>query len=183
MPFTLSMHLPERLRHCQEDLAIALTTPLPANWDPDRTYEHAYQPAAIAALLIDTVHEHLSGASIGYLFREKMKTRDRTVWGRASKAGAKLEFFADHDFIVEFNWTQWRHLSPMQRVALVDHELSHLGREEDDKGNRSWVLVSHDIEEFRGIVERWGLWRPDLVVFSGAVVHAHQLGLFDGSVD
>jgi hypothetical protein len=71
----------------------------------------------------------------------------------------------------------------MQRVALVDHELCHFGREEDDKGNRSWVLVSHDIEEFKGIVERWGLWRPDLVVFSGAVVHAHQLGLFDGSVD
>jgi hypothetical protein len=45
------------------------------------------------------------------------------------------------------------------------------------------VMISHDIEEFSGIVQRWGLWRPDLVVFAGAVVHAHQLGLFEGSVD
>jgi hypothetical protein len=45
---TLSMHMPEALRLCQERLAIALTTPLLATWDPDRTYEHASQPGAIA---------------------------------------------------------------------------------------------------------------------------------------
>lgn len=183
MALRLSMHLPEELRLRQEELAVALNTPLLVTWDPERTYENAHQAAAIGKVLVNVVHADLAGASIAYLFREKMKTRDRVVWGKASKAGAKLEFFADHDFVIEFNWSQWRHLSPMQRVALVDHELSHLGREEDEKGNRSWVLVSHDIEEFKGIVERWGLWRPDLVVFSGAVVHAHQLGLFENSHD
>lgn len=183
MAFKLEMHVPDALRPYQEDLAIALQTPLLAQWDPERTYENAPQPGAIAAVLVDALHDHLQGASIGYLFREKMKTRDRVVLGKASKAGAKLEFFADHDFVIEFNWQEWRRLSPMQRIALVDHELRHCGREENDKGERSWVMQSHDIEEFKDIVERWGLWKADLVVFAGAVVHAHQLGLFEGSPD
>lgn len=184
MALTLSYHLPEQLRTRTVDITTALTTPLLANWDPDTTYARAEQPAAIAEVLIDAVHDHLAGASIGYLFREKMKTRDRVILGKASKAGAKLEFFDDFDFLIEFNWQEWRRLSPMQRIALVDHELSHFGYEENEKtGERTWCLQSHDIEEFKGIVERWGLWKSDLVVFAGAVVHAHQLGLFEGSVD
>lgn len=183
MAITLSMHIPEALRSWQEELAVALQTPLLATWDGEATYAHAGQPAAIGAVLIDAIHEDLTGASIGYLFREKMKTRSKAIWGKAAKAGSKVEFFAEHDFLIEFNWQEWRHLSPMQRIALVDHELMHCGREENDKGERSWVMVPHDIEEFGAIVQRWGLWRRDLTVFAGAVVHAHQLGLFEGSVD
>jgi hypothetical protein len=183
MALTLSYHLPEVLRTRVMEIADALITPLLAQWDPERTFEPAPQPRAIAEVLIEAVHDHLQGAKIGYLFKEKMKTRARVVLGKASKAGSKLEFFDDLDFIIEFNWQEWRRLSPMQRIALVDHELCHFGLEEDAEGNRDWVLEPHDIEEFKGVVQRWGLWKPDLVVFAGAVVHAHQLGLFEGSSD
>lgn len=183
MTLTLSMHLPDELRGHEEEIAQALTHPLQGMWDETHTYENAHQPKAIAAVLIEAIHTHLRSASIGYLFREKMKTKSRAVWGKASKAGPKIEFLADHDFIVEFSWEDWRLLSPMQRVALVDHELEHCGLESNAKGERDWCMVPHDIEEFGSIVRRWGLWRQELVPFAHAVVHAHQLGLFEGALD
>lgn len=180
---TAQMHIPDVLRSREVELLTALVAPALASWNEDETFHTADQPAAIAAVLIEAVHTDLEAASIAFVYREKMKTRDRVVWGKASKAGGRLEFFAGYDFVMEINWQQWRHLSDMQKVALVDHELSHFGRDEDSKGERTWVLQSHDIEEFGGIVRRWGLWRKDLTVFAGAVVHAHQLGLFEGSRD
>jgi hypothetical protein len=184
MATTARMHIPDVLRSYELELMEALAAPMLATWDEDETFHEALQPAAIAAVLIESgVHEEIADASIAYVYREKMKTRDRIVWGKASKAGGRLEFFAGYDFVMEINWQQWKGLSDMQRVALVDHELSHFGREENGKGERTWCLVSHDIEEFGGIVKRWGLWRTDLTVFAGAVVHAHQLGLFEGAED
>jgi hypothetical protein len=180
---TASMHVPDALRSYQAELDAALARPILTTWDKEESYHDAEQPAAIGKVLVDAVHTDLERASIAYVFKEKMTTRDRVVWGKASKAGGEIEFFNGYDFVLKFNWQQWRRLSAMQRVALVDHELAHCGQEVDDKGARKWVMVSHDIEEFSGIVRRWGLWRPDLVVFAGAVVHAHQLGLFEGSVD
>jgi hypothetical protein len=179
---TLTMHVPDVLREHERELAMALATPILATWNEEERYHTAEQAAAIGAVLVDAVHTDLAKASIAYVFREKMTTRDRVVWGKASKASGEIEFFNGYDFVLKFNWVQWRNLSAMQKVALVDHELSHCGHEEDEKtGGDKWVMVSHDIEEFSGIVKRWGLWRPDLVVFAGAVVHAHQLGLFEGA--
>jgi hypothetical protein len=30
------------------------------------------------------------------------------------------------------------------------------------------VILSHDFEEFRAIVDRWGLWRPDVELFAAS---------------
>ncbi|HVX38777.1 MAG TPA: putative metallopeptidase [Gemmatimonadaceae bacterium] len=179
-----AMHVPDVLRGYERELAHALAAPMLYTWDESETYHNADQAQAIGELLVRVIHTHLINASIAYVFREKMKTRDRTVWGKASKASGEVQFFNAYDFVLKFNWLQWRGLSAMQKVALVDHELSHCGHEVDDQtGKDKWVMVSHDIEEFGAIVQRWGLWRPDLVPFAGAVVHAHQLGLFEGAPD
>jgi hypothetical protein len=182
---SLMMHLPDELRPFQGELGPALSTPVLAGWTKGDDYALAEQCEAIGRVLIDRLqaHEQLAHASITYIFREKMKTRDRVVWGKASKADGKLAFFAGFDFVIEINWEVWRTLSNMQKVALIDHELSHCSREQDGKGEWKWVLVSHDIEEFTGIVNRWGIWREDLKPFAGAITHAQQLGMFDGSKD
>ena len=91
----------------------------------------------------------------------------------AGKASSKITYLTGHDFTLEFNWTYWTKLSPPQRIALVDHELSHCGV--NDKGN--WVVMPHDVEEFASIVERWGLWTGDLVQFNAAI-KAIQTDLF-----
>lgn len=180
MATEISLHLPEGLVEYKPQLLEAFRIPVLATWDEAETYHAAPDAQAIADCLVLGIHDHLSAAIIGVIFREKMKTRDRVVWGKAGKAGSKLEFFAGHDFVIEINWTVWRQLSPMQRLALIDHELCHFGREEDDKGERKWVLNSHSIEEFGDIVTRWGLWRSDLRAFASAITHAEQLGMFEG---
>lgn len=182
---SLMMHLPDELRPYQGELGPALSTPLLAGWTKGDDFANADQCEAIGKVLVDRLmaHAELSHASIAYIFREKMKTRDRVVWGKMSKADGKLSFFNGFDFVMEINWEVWRTLSNMQKVALIDHQLSHATREENDKGERKWVLRSHDIEEFTGIVDRWGIWRPDLKPFAGAITHAQQLGMFEGSRD
>lgn len=176
---TLAMHLPEDLRRHTSELGPALATPILANWDPDEKYHDAKPCEEIGRVLVDRLEAHaeIKNASIAYIFREKMKTRDREVWGKASKADGRLSFFNGFDFVIEINWQVWKRLSDLQRVALIDHELSHCTREQDDNGKYHFCLASHDLEEFGGVVERWGLWRQDLMVFAGKVAHAHQMGL------
>lgn len=136
----------------------------------------AAQPEALAKPLIKALHQELlkpAEASIAYLFRKEMEKRGRVRLGVASKASGKLEYLTGFDFVLEFNWTYWSQLTPPQRIALVDHELTHCSV--TDKG--AWTLVSHDVEEFGSIVRRWGLWTPDLVHFNAAI-KATQMDLF-----
>lgn len=178
-----SMHIPDLLRDHRTEIDAALAVPVLATWDEEETYHNADDVTAIGDILVEAVHPDLLPASIAYIFREKIKTRDRIVWGKAGKAGSKIEFFNGFDFLIEINWTQWKLLSPMQRFALVDHELEHCGSDINEKGERSWVMVSHSIEEFGGIVTRWGLWHHDLKVFANAVTHAEQIGMFEEALD
>ncbi len=141
----------------------------------------APQPEAIVKALIPVLHQHLlrpREASIVCLFREEMARRGRVRLGVAAKASSKITYLTGHDFSLEFNWTYWTKLSAPQRIALVDHELSHCGV--NDKGN--WVMIPHDVEEFASIVERWGLWTPDLVQFNTAI-KAIQTDLFAPAAD
>jgi hypothetical protein len=174
-------HLPAELRTYTQAFTDALSEPLLAAWDesddaPD--FVEAEQPAAIARVLIKTAHHsHLANASIGYLYKKDIKGRGVVVWGRASKVGGKLAHYSHLDFLIEINWTVWRHLSPARRIALLDHELAHCGREDTEKGEK-YVILPHDLEEFHAIARRWGAWRPSLADFANALGEGQQLGLF-----
>ena len=140
-------------------------------WPDGTKFEVAAQPKAIAQALIGVLHTHLANARIEYLYRETLAKGGRLRLGVASRASAKLAYLAEVDFLLEFNWSTWGKLSPPQRIALVDHELSHCGRD-SDSGN--WVTIRCDVEEFAQIVLRWGLWTPDLRVFSAAMAGAQK---------
>lgn len=157
---TMKLLLPDSLKGARAHLEKALGTPVEATWDPNDGFRTADQARAIGRALIEQLHQDLVNARISYLFREDISK----VWAKASKAGAKLAFLADIDFTIEFSWTTWLRLTAEQRIALVDHELCHCSR--GDEGG--WVLIEHDVEEFNGIVHRWGLWRPSLRNLKGA---------------
>lgn len=160
----------QELEGARANLEIALHTAVPATWDDAEDYVEARQPREIAEALIDVVHVDLERARIAYLFRKEMtKGGDRVQLAHASKVPAKWRHLAKLDFLIEVNWTHWRLLQPRERIALVDHELCHCGR---DLEAEKWVLVHHDVEEFGTIVRRWGAWKPDLAQF------ARQLELF-----
>lgn len=152
----------------------ALAEPMLAAWDKERPFMIALQAQGIGKVLVQQVHKHLTNAKIGYLFREKITDR----WAHASRVGAKLAFYSKLDFLIEINWTAWDTLEARQRVALVDHELCHFGVESTETGDR-YVIIEHDIEEFGSVIQRWGLWRPDVTRFHRVMVQ--QLDAFEQS--
>lgn len=172
-----TLQLPDILREYQDDLAQALRAPLLRSWDETEKFHEAEQPAAVGRVLIKAIHTHLANARIGYLYREKIERRGMLVWAQVSKAGGKLGYFSDLDFLMEINWTQWIALDQARRVALIDHELTHCEREETDAGEK-YVVAPHDLEEFNSIARRWGSWRPSIAHFSNALGTGQQLGLF-----
>lgn len=178
MSIDAALRLPDILREHQAEIANALTRPSLRTWDEREAFALAVQPAAIGGVLVDAIHTHLVNAKIGYLFRKKMAKRDRVVLGTASKASGKVAFYSKLDLLIEVNWEQWLLASPPERCALIDHELCHFGREEDEKGRTVYTLVSHDLEEFGSIVRRWGLWKSDVKAFA-SVVRAGQSDAFD----
>lgn len=130
--------------------------------------------------LIRKHHDHLSEVRVDYVFRDKAsKSNGKTVFGKARKISGlqaylavpeeerRRDTFIEDFFVVELAADVWACLTDEQKVALVDHELSHCGIDVDEKSSEETLATRpHDLEEFRAIVERHGLWQPDLELFA-----------------
>lgn len=148
-------------------------------------YRRAEQVEFIARTMMgeNDPHEHLKNVPLVYLFMNKVPlTKGREVWGRAVKLTGRnahlapvrwpgTDAKAKEFFVIEVAEPIWEVSTPEQRIALVDHELSHCG-----VGEKGLALYPHDVEEFAGVVARRGLWRKDLekLVTIGAA-YAEQL--------
>lgn len=155
------------------------------------TYSAAPQVERIAEKLIAAHHKHLATVPIRYVWRDKAtRSKGNVVLGKARKVsglGAHLVHLVRADeppdevdfFVIEIAADMWATLSDAQQVALVDHELCHLGVDipEDPDKDRALVVRGHDLEEFAAVVERHGLWRPAVETFHAAV--SQQLTLDD----
>lgn len=157
-------------------------------------YSHCPEGRAIGLKLINTVrrHEDLRGVQVEFVFIAKApKSKGRQVAGRARKLGglpAWLLEFTDHDagvfmpprplFVIELAHDIWVNLTDAQKVALVDHELCHCRVEHDDDGVPHLSIDGHDVEEFIGVVERHGLWSPQMARMAKASAAA-----FAGELD
>lgn len=127
----------------------------------------AHDAERLAQPIIDHHHPSLRGARILYCFTTAKRTRHgRTVYATAQKLSPVDRFLTSDtedseegaDFLVLIGAEEWASLSTPQKKALVDHELSHCVRDEEGVSG----IVGHDLEEFRAIVERHGLWMPDV---------------------
>lgn len=158
------------------------------------TYRYAPEVRNIAAPLIEAHHDHLKKIRIEFVFRsEAARSGGQLVLGKARKVSglnallslpeAEIEDVDettsdDQDFfVVEIAHDTWMWMEDKQRRALVDHELCHCRIEYDDDGALKLVVAAHDVEEFAAVVERWGLWKPDLTRFVRAI-GSTQLALF-----
>jgi hypothetical protein len=120
-----------------------------------------------SATLVDTVqrmrslyHPELVELNIGVVFRsEPSMSGGKTVIAKVTKVTPLMKQFADFDFVIWVSKSNWDNLEAKQCEALIDHELCHIRMNEDEEA----TVVGHDFEEFRVIVERWGLWNLDLV--------------------
>ena len=127
----------------------------------------------IAEKLIEEVevHRRLEDAPVRFVFRsEAQRSKGRLVLGRAHvvtglraflagpvTAGDRLGYLPF--FVVEIAEDVWERMTDRQRVALVDHELSHC---EWDEVLGKGTLRPHTIEEFLGVLERHGPWQRSL---------------------
>ena len=109
--------------------------------------------------------EHLQTADLGFAWKQKGgESNGKPTFGKCQKPSGLLKFFSKRTFVVWLAADNCREygLGPEQIEALVYHELSHAGEEEDKQGNPKPVIVAHDIETFGLEVGRYGLWTDDL---------------------
>lgn len=88
------------------------------------------------------------------------------------------EFFGGEypEFLMVIDLEWWNQATPIQKEAIVFHELAHIQQDRDKfeapKFNKDglpvWRLVAHDIEEFNAVVARYGAWKNDITLFLDA---------------
>jgi hypothetical protein len=134
----------------------------------------------IAQELIPRHHPHLAEARILYLISDQnKKSYGRAVGGdcrrltgmnRYLSSGTSDDFEEGYDFVVTVYEPTWEELDGRGRTALIDHELMHAWyvEKEDAEGEviKSWRIRGHDIEEFRDVIARNGLWYLELREFA-----------------
>lgn len=130
-------------------------------------------------LLHNPDHIHLLDADIGFLWASSaFAKRGRTVVGQAEqvmvRAGGwqkarqeqQLREWFGHvpEFLITLAADYCAQCSDTEFCALIEHELYHIGQEQDEFGAPKFTkdgmprlaLRGHDVEEFVGVVRRYG---------------------------
>lgn len=102
--------------------------------------------------------------------------------GKCRKVGDLDKKLHNFDFIVLVNHQAWQDLDDRQRVALLDHELAHCAVSVDDEGEVKqdengrtvYRIRKHDLEEFRDVVQRNGLYKADLEAFAAVCAEKYK---------
>lgn len=147
--------------------------------------EHAgkvTQPYRIMEELVAKHHQHLAEAkiAIAWRFGWKPDADGRLILGRCKKGSDLDRELNDYDFVILLNHEVWNSagFSEKQMRALVDHELCHCQRaidangepKQDEQGRTVYRVRKHDLEEFREVVRRNGLYTADLEEFARAAI-------------
>lgn len=122
--------------------------------------------AAQARKLIDTMPELAyiaqSQVRIVYLTSELEKKKgNRFVMGECEKVPEKYKWRIPYDFMITVFLPNVERLTREQMKILLFHELLHVGIEVDGNEEK-YTVRDHDFEEFRAIINRYGLdWSDD----------------------
>ena len=106
-----------------------------------------------------------SGVTIVYLSSEHEKKQDgKVVFGQCEKIKEKYKWAIPADFTITLFEPNVHDLTDEQIRTVLFHELLHIGIKPD--GDDRFFCVPHDIEDFRLIVDRYGLdWAKPKDVF------------------
>lgn len=163
------------------------------------TYKPAPPVEAIARKLIGKHHTDLADVSVEFVFRsEHAERHGHAVLGKARKVSGLNAFLmhwgearavgeqplegddsVEAFFVIEIAEDLWWMLSPAQKEALVDHELSHCRTKVNKDEEVVLFVAPHDVEEFGGVAERHGAWKLNLAAFLHRMTHGGQLSFED----
>lgn len=100
----------------------------------------------------------LSTARIVYLESDSAKkVKGRAVLGECEKIASKNQWAIPYDFSITLFAPNIVTLSDEQVRIVLFHELLHVGIDVDDNGEEVFSVRPHDYEEFREIIEKYGL--------------------------
>ena len=127
-----------------------------------------YAKATAAKLLaeervIPDWHPHLEGYRIAYVKVDRITKLGHAVGARIKLASKLEKHLSDYDMVLQINAEVWGTGTPEFRLALLDHEFCHIVKSQEDG---TLTTVPHDLEEFRAIVRRHGLWDRSLERFA-----------------
>lgn len=108
--------------------------------------------------------EHIKDSDVTIIYlsseHEKKGSRKR-ILGECEKVPEKWKWAVPGDFTITVFEPNVERLSPEQLRILIFHELLHVGIEKDGNEEK-YYIVPHDIEDFRTILERYGMeWSND----------------------
>lgn len=100
-----------------------------------------------------------SEATICYLSSEHEKTADgKVVLGQCEKIQEKYKWAIPCDFTITLFEPNIEGLSEEQIRIVILHELLHVGIKPNfDTGGEDYYCKPHDVEDFRLLIERYGL--------------------------
>lgn len=132
--------------------------------------------------LVEKYHPQLQDARIGLVMRSEAATsQGREVLAKISKIDKKTQALMEAagaepvDLLIWIAEDVWMQMGNEQRQALIDHELCHV-----QIGENGYKLVGHDFEEFKVILERYGLWNYALLDAQPSMQQAMLPFEFDG---
>jgi hypothetical protein len=155
---------------------------LPAHDVVDWISQHIIKPEG---QLNNPDHQHLSDARLGVLWTScENKRHGKVVLGQAEipmfRNGAWQNgrqemqmrdwFGMVPDFVITLDAYYCASASDAEFCALLEHELYHCGQKVDEfgmpkfnkeTGKPSFAIKGHDVEEFVGVVKRYGMGNPD----------------------
>lgn len=98
-----------------------------------------------------------SNVQIAYLVSDnEKKSKRRLVFGECEKVPDKYKWAIPYDFTITVYSLNTERFTDEQMRILLLHELMHIGIEVD--GNEEhYYVVPHDVEDFKAIIDRFGL--------------------------
>jgi hypothetical protein len=150
----------------------------------------------------NVAHDHLNSASLGVLWTNVPNSRQMKVivgtaelgkpmgtmgkWAKARWHFQLLEWFGvdELDFLITLSAPFMAGCSEVEWYATCEHELYHCGQAEDEfgpkfhkNGTPVFGIRGHDVEEFVGVQERYGIGAGDTAALVRA---AKKRPLFSG---
>lgn len=154
-------------------------------------------PYELMAECIEEWHEDLAECRIALLwaFNVKPDKDGRLVLGKCmpvSEHDRLLHGFARKIWFNKLAWDS-EDMTRAKRLALMDHELSHIAPDVDDDSDEQkydghglpiWRTVKHTIEDFHFVVARHGCYKADIAALCEAALSRDpNLNLFQKKED
>lgn len=84
------------------------------------------------------------------------KSRKKTIYGECEKIPAKYKWIIPYDFTITIFEPNVERFTDKQMRILLLHELMHIGIEVDGNEEK-YFIVPHDVEDFKEIMNRYGV--------------------------